>query len=386
MEIMRFRESMIDCAFQGYDTHGFHFIDGCSSTLSALGGDDMGIVYFSTLIHSWLDTGVTESAQIFLFGCLIAALLIGWLGALIAFRELKQRIFISVGFILLSSVALISHAGVYAVSSAAAIMTIPWFLVIFRPQSNVSPWKYLFIFFLVGVVFAVSDFVRAYAGAPVLVFALTILLFKKHAGNYLRGIAVLAFILGAIGPIMYFGSLLDSRDGYITSQNASYKPPLKRHLFWHTAYIGLGYTANDFGVIWSDKHAFEALEARAPGTSQLSEESEQIHKQLFMEIISQHPVFMIMNISAKAGVLAVMVLIFANAGLLIRGDQGLDPPFRFAFLTSMIMASSYGLLAIPSINYTTQLIAIAAMYGIFSIAAAMPHGIRSSLLLPKFSR
>lgn len=89
-----------------------------------------------------------------------------------------------------------------------------------------------------------------------------------------------------------------------------------------------------------------------------------------------------MNYAAKAGVLAFMVILFANAGLLVRENRGLDPPLRFAFLSAIAIASSYGILAIPSINYTTQLVAIAALYGIFSIAVAIPQGFKSSFLIP----
>ncbi len=381
MEIMEFRQRMIDCAIKGYDAQGFHFIDGCAQTLDALGGDDMGIVYFATLIHSRFGMDASSSAQAFIFSLLAIALVVGWMGALMAFRGTTQRLFITLGFGLLSIVAYVTHIGVYAVSSALAIMVIPWLVALHRSTSTVRN-QFLFAgFFLVGFFFAIADFVRAYAGLPVLVFVIALLLTSKWPRHHIRAIAVVFLIVGAAGPITYFGSLFQDRDAFISQQNPEYTPPLKRHLFWHTAYIGLGYTTNDFGVEWSDRHAFEALEARAPGTPQLPVESERVHKQLFFDTITAHPVFAAMNYAAKAGVLGFMIIIFANAGLLVRGTKGLNPPLRFAFLSATAMASSYGILAIPSINYTTQLVAIAALYGIFSIAAAIPHGIRSSLLL-----
>lgn len=382
MEIMEFRQRMIDCALKGYDSYGWHFIDGCQGSPAALGGDDMGIVYFATLVHSSFGTGAIESAQIFVYALLISALIIGWLGALVAFQEIKQRLFVTLGFALISTVALATHAGVYAASSAIAIAVIPWLVAICRPAYEVKPWMFIAVFLLTGVLFGLTDFVRAYAGAPVLVFALTLLLFNRYGRAVLRLAALTALVIGTAGPMVYFGSLFQDRDAFILSQDASYAPPLKRHLFWHTAYIGLGYTTNDFGVVWSDAHAFEVLEERAPGTPQLSAESERVHKQLFIETITQHPVFALMNIAAKLGVLAVMVGLFANLGLLVRGNCGLDPPLRLAFLTSTLMASSYGILAIPAINYTTQLVVIAAMYGIFTLAVAQTQGLRRSLIPP----
>ena len=382
MEIMEFRQAMIECAIKGYDAQGFHFIDGCAQTLSALGGDDMGIVYFATMIHSIFGMDALASAQAFIFSLLVVALLIGLMGALMAFRETAQRIFVTLGFGLLALVAFATHAGVYAVSSALAIMTIPW-LVALHQSISTHRNQYLFAgLFLVGFLLAFADFVRAYAGLPVLFFVVTLLLSSKWPRHRTRVIAVIFLIIGTAGPITYFESLFQDRDAFLIQQNPEYTPPLKRHLFWHTAYIGLGYTTNDFGVVWSDSHAFKALEARAPGTPQLSVESELVHKQLFFETVIEHPVFAIMNVAAKAGVLGFMIVLFANVGLLVRTGRGLDPPLRGAFLAAAVISSSYGFLAIPSINYTTQLVAIAALYGIFSVAAAIPHGIRSSLWIP----
>lgn len=382
MEIMEFRQRMIDCAIKGYDAQGFHFIDSCAEKLSALGGDDMGIVYFATLIHSNFGMDALASAQTFIYSLLAIALLTGWLGTLIAFREAAQRIFVTLGFGLLSIVVFTTHAGVYAVSSALVIMVIPWLVALHR---SISTYRNQYLFaglFLVGFLFAITDFVRAYAGVPVLFFVVTLLLSSKWPRHRIRAIAVVFLIAGAAGPMVYFGSLFQDRDAFLIQQDPGYTLPLKRHLFWHTAYMGLGYTTNDFGVEWSDGHAFNALEARAPGTPHLSVESERIHKKLFFETIIAHPVFAIMNYAAKAGVLAFMVILFANAGLLVRENRGLDPPLRFAFLSATAIASSYGILAIPSINYTTQLVAIAALYGIFSIAVAIPQGFKSSFLIP----
>ena len=379
---MEFRQRMIECAIKGFDTHDLHFIDGCNPSLSALGGDDMGIVYFATLIHSSFGTDTLASAQAVIYTLLVVSLILGWLGALVAFKELKQRLLVTLGFGLLAIVSLISHAGVYAASSAIAIAVIPWLVAVFRSRSGIQPWQMYWTFFLTGVSFGLTDFMRAYAGAPVLVFALTLLTFSRYGSYLVRLFSVLALVVGITGPMTYFGSLFQDRDAYIWSQHSTYSPPLKRHLFWHTAYIGLGYTVNDFGVVWSDTHAFAALEQRAPGTPQLSAASERIHKDLFMETLTQHPVFAVMNTAAKAGVLAVMIILFANIGLLVRGNSGLPPPIRLAFLTSTMIASSYGILAIPAINYTTQLVVIAALYGIFTLAIAQSHGLRRSLIAP----
>ena len=140
---------------------------------------------------------------------------------------------------------------------------------------------------------------RAQAGLPVLLAIAIALLIRPLRWRYRLAIALTA-------AFCYFGAasaLVESarlyRDLSVGESFASrYQPS---HIFWHGAYIGLGFMPNQYGLAWDDAVAITAAARVDPQAELGTPRYEDVVRGLYFEILRNDPGFAIRGYLLKIG-------------------------------------------------------------------------------------
>lgn len=383
MELMPIRRFYVDCAIKGFQETGQALVFKCHDQLTPLTSDDKGMYYFVIKLYALLGGDPQILTDYFLYGLMIASILIGLPAAIMAVNGWLQRVVTLIGFTLLLFVMLLSHKDVYVAASAACVVVVPWAVLFIRKASarGHRDWIWLAFHFLAGATIITANFMRSYSGAAVLILLVFLVVFQRKARLFWKGVALVTLGLGMLAANLVYDSAIEQRDAFLRKEIQNYKPPISGHPFWSNAFIGLGYISNDFGLAYQDNVADSKLAEIAPGVSNFTPESERILRNEYFRMIREHPVYFLSLISAKIGVILMYVLVFANIGLFIPRRYRPPAHFEFAFLTAMAFSALPGLIAIPSLNYLTGLMALSALYGIFNLC----HGLDAGLWSRSFS-
>lgn len=370
MHIMESRYDALKETMAGYQQTGIPFVghDGISFTYSGF-GDDQAIYYLIPKIAKFFHIPLDQAIDVFFGGMILLALLSGVTGFFLFFKRTASRIIVLLGLGFLSFAAF-KVGDVYIAASAAVVASVPLFVYF---AGKLPAHKGFFVFlFLAGLGLGISQFVRAHSATAVLLFMVVVLLFTK---TELRKKLVLFSFLG-IGlsiSAIFFHVQLNNRDSYL-QQHESGPPPERRHIFWHSAYIGLGFIDNPYVEEYRDEVAFEKVKSINPAIQISSKEYEEVLKNEVIHFISSHPTFFVMNIGAKSGVMILYLIMFANIGLVLSFFYKKPWQIELAFMIAMLFNSLFGLIVVPDPKYVLGFISFAAIYGIFSINFALESG------------
>ena len=147
-----------------------------------------------------------------------------------------------------------------------------------------------------------------------------------------------------------------------------YRRSFNHHLFWHTAYLGLGYLTNPYVPSWRDSVAVEYVQAIDPAAIYGGEEYEAILRSRVEEIVRRHPRFVFYTVAAKSGVLACMLLLCINIGLAAAISTPKPLGTEMAFWLAMAAAALPGIIAIPEPQYVLGMITLALYYWYYSVS------------------
>src|SRR4051794_21384982 len=103
------------------------------------------------------------------------------------------------------------------------------------------------------VVASFASSIRAQAGLPILCSGIILSLLKLR--GWLQRFAVIALLVLAYVSIsgLAVGTVKRHRDEVVGATFSGAYPG--QHLFWHPAYLGLGYLPNRYGIRWDDRVA-----------------------------------------------------------------------------------------------------------------------------------
>jgi hypothetical protein len=205
--------------------------------------------------------------------------------------------------LLLGAFTFLANSDIYWVAGWCPLLCLPvLFLVATRPWTRWSVAACVAI----GLVASYAGSIRAQAGLGVAIATLGVVVFR--APTWGRRVAVAALVILAylsIRPALFRG-LEAYRDheiaAYIDTHPAWENVDDSGHPFWHSAYIGLGYLPNRWGIVWSDSNAAAAVRRVDPNAVFLSPRYSAILRDLYFDIVRDDPGLVVHTYAAKAAV------------------------------------------------------------------------------------
>lgn len=334
--------------------------------------DNVGIYYIVPRIATWLGLDLGGSIDAFLGGMVLLSLAVGMVGAFLLYRRWSVR---CVAFLMLAGVSLIAWCvgNVYIVYSSAVIAIVPWCVYLYRGGSG-SPGHVL-VGFAAGIVIGVANFLRSHSGTAVFIFLLPLILSYPRADRTKKALLVAVVLLGILLSSMPFRLAVRERDRFLAQNAPGYGDVAARHPFWHSVYIGFGYLSNEYGIRYEDEVAARKVREISPKAGYVSAEYEKILRGEIFRLTLRHPLFVLRTVFAKAGVLFLFFLIFANLGFLFRKRFPQDRAVENSFFAALAFSALPGILVIPQPGYILGYIAFAALYGINGVERIIEGGI-----------
>ena len=356
---------------EGYDRSGLPMVayDG-KSFLPAGPSDDLGL-YF---IVPWLSRILHISLEHAIAGFLLSALVLGFAaGSAGLFLVLRTTVgkAISIMALLLLSGLVYKTGDIYILEFAAFTSLLPW--ILYFMCSRRSHGKELSFFLIVlGFVAGLFGMVRLGSAPAVLGVATILILFHLTAPiNKKLGLIAILF-LGFLTPQLYLRHATQRADTFLIANDPGYHTGDSRHAFWHLAYIGLGFLNNPYvpgGVC--DEVAKDRVEILSPGTHYCSIEYDRLLRHEVFSIIRGHSHLVIFNIFAKLGIIAGMIILFANVGFLAFCLYPKPWPIELAFWTGFALSAAPLVIVAPVPMYSLGVISLAVVYGLFSLDHAI---------------
>jgi hypothetical protein len=348
MNIMPSRYKGLNEALIGYKKSGVPLVgyDGNSFKHPQF-GDDEGIYYFVPKMADMFNLEIGQALMIFQVGIIVISFILGIVGSFLILKTKAARI-LSVFYLSMLSFIAFKAGDIYIVSSSIVISLIPLFLYFIRDQRVKTP-LYIYLF-IAGVLISMSNFVRAYSGFGVMIFIGIAIAFSHMKGK--KKLVVISIIVSSVLlTSVYFKSLMVKRDEFLQKQQLFSEEATGRHVIWHSVYIGLGFIDNPYVEAYLDESAKRKVRSIDPSVKYLSNEYGRILRNETIKIIVKNPLFFMINLSAKAGVIMFYLMIFANVGLLLLIFRKRPLEYELSFWVTMIFYLFIGILVVPHLRY-----------------------------------
>lgn len=332
--------------------------------------DDLGLYLFAPPLARAAGVEPVLAASWLLIGLLIVSALVGLAGWLLVLESVVAK---AEAFVAVAALAALAgfRGDVYVASVAVLLAGVPWTILLWRRRPPTT--------LLVGATVALGTWAglcnlfRAHSGTTLLVFAVTGTIALAAASRRWKLTLLLGLIVGLLLVSLPVGALIESRSSYLSDKQESAMIERAGHPFWHTAYIGLGFLSNPYGISYSDTIALDEARRHTPDVVYLSEEYESILRRSYFRVALEHPVFFASTLAAKAGVLLAMLLVVAGWAipLALRYPKPLNEDVAFG--AALLFAALPGIVATPVIEYLTGLVALAALWTVSTVGQWQSH-------------
>ena len=366
MDIMPYRIRQLEWTLDAYKKTGISFLaEQDSKYLPSGGADDVGIYYFVPKIANLLDVNVAAATNIFFSGLLFISLVIGSIGFLLLF---KNRLAQGISIVALLLLTLVSWeiGDVYIAKTVAAVTVLPLFLYFIKNKK----FSLIFYFFMfgVGLVIGFNHLIRSYSGLATSVFILSMLVFLNITWKQKMAL-VIVFSVGVLIPTTYLSTALNKRDAFLIKNEAMVEGNLRQHALWHNVYLGFGYLDNKYGIEYNDYVAYAKVASVVPKNNYrpYNQEYEDILQREVVKLVKNDPLFVIRTVFSKAGILIGYLLVYANVGLIASLFRTKNVLIEVAFWLAILISSLPAIFTMPSNIYILGFIAMATLYGIYSI-------------------
>jgi hypothetical protein len=326
-------------------------------------GDDTGLFYLVPLLARKTGWNVNRSLDVFFLGMLLLAGIAGVVGWWLTMPGSWQR---ALAIIPIAAGTYLSYkmGDVYVVQASVVLMLIPWLVYALKPC--VTPWHRYLLVFLSGIILGVAQWIRTQSGSPVLVFFAILICFSPIRRS-IRILLSITLFIGVSLPLFCAQIPLHERDRFLVMHQPGYRKSLSHHLFWHTAYVGLGYLTNPYVPAWRDSVAVDYVQSVDPAAIYGGEEYEALLRSRVKEILHRDHKFVFYTVAAKSGVLICMLLLCVNIGLPAAVLRPKAIGIELAFWLGMAFAALPGIIAIPVPQYVLGMIMLALYYWYYSI-------------------
>jgi len=224
----------------------------------------------------------------------------------------------------------------------------------------------------VGVALVASwlSSIRSYSGLGIAIaVGVTLLLRRWRWWRIVPALAVVTCVYLSINTFI-FSAIRAERDHRLGSAANALRLQAP-HAIWHTAYAGLGYLPNEYGLSYSDDVPSNRVQREAPGTIFLSRRYETIIREAYLRFVREHPVEVVRQYSAKVLVLVadtapylLVVLMTLPAVLLLAPDRLIVRRYCVLAIPATIVAFLPAILAVPLQAYEQGLYGVLGLMGI----------------------
>lgn len=345
--------------------------------------DDHGTFFAIPKIAYAFNLPIESAVNAFYYSVIGLSVIVGILGCSIYFRSWAAR-FVAAAWLIGFAATTATYADVYLISPCVVIASVPW--VLWTAQRPFRPSVLLGIGVLLGLVVAVSNLMRAHTGTAVLLLAIPSIGLATQFSRRLRlGFFTLAAI--AFGCVnLYQAHLMRQADAFVqehSPENISSRT--SSHLFWHSIYIGLGFLRNSHGIEYKDTIAMKLAERLAPEAEYLSRDYDAVIRNQFIDLYRRDPMFVWQAWFAKSGVVLLMYLVHANAGLLAVWFSALPWRVLMGLFAATAFSALPGILVMPYEVYLLGMWAWATLLAILSIGSVLDRWNANELRLPFYS-
>jgi hypothetical protein len=361
------REAMV-----GFEMTGTHLLAFDGQTFLPAGRtDDPGIYYFVPELSRHLNLSLDRSIEVFFSSILTLGMLLGLGGFFLLFEHPFSRLVALIGILALWRFCFYTN-DVYVVQCAIVVGVLPLFLYLCR-RGKADIWFALFTIFA-GVTIGLSNSLRRDAGDATAVFMTCILLLSARFAAKRRLALLTLLTLGIALVPLWFRHLSTARDSYLASYHLNFAPTLGVHPFWHPVYLGFAYLPNPYVPRYLDEIAVRRVCSVSTSAPFVSAKYENILKGEVYSLVRRQPGFVFRTILSKIVRVGLLLLVYANFGLLAMVFYPKHLPVELAFWSGLVLSSLQGILVMPFFVYLLGFLSLAVVYGITSIGHAVESG------------
>jgi hypothetical protein len=321
--------------------------------------DDSGLYLYTPLAARYFGTGAAGALTIVLASFLVPALVAALLALPRLFRSALGR-FVGVGAIVGSALVAWWVGDEYVASAAAVLAVLPFAATL---ASRPAATRVLVLLGVSGLFLGLTETLRAGSSLPALLFTAMALAVSVRWQRRARLAALAALVIGTCLPVLGLRGLQANRDRWLTAHVAGYQVPLHIHPVWHSVYIGFGFLNNELGLRYKDEVAIERVRQLDPGAGFVTPRYEAVMRGEVFRLVHEQPVFVLVTEAAKAGVLALMLVVFMNVGLAAAFWRRASWRLHLPFWGALVAGSLAGFMAIPHLPYVLGFTTTAALYG-----------------------
>jgi hypothetical protein len=286
---------------------------------------------------------IAVSLTLLLYPVVFYALFRSWAAALLA------------PLMLLAGARIIWGQDVYWVPALAALALLPPLLLVDRRWPRGS---FLIMLGLLVVASVASSF-RSNAGLGVAIAAGIVVLARPWSLPR-KGLAVAVLAAAYLSvSVVGMNAIRDYRDSWVGDPQFA-EEANSTHPVWHTAYIGLGYLPNDYGLRYRDEDAIATVELIEPGTEYVSDEYESILRERYLDVATENPDFFLSVTAQKvlvtignAAPLLVLLALLVPVAIAARRRQAAR--WLLLMVPAAVLASIQPIFAVPFHVYETGL-------------------------------
>jgi hypothetical protein len=359
------RYSEVSEALLGWNQTGVPLVGKFNDRWEAVPcGDDTGLFYIVPLLARQTGWSADRSLDAFLLGMIVVSATAGLAGLWLTASGVWPRI---LAVVPIAAAAYLAYkmGDVYVVQGSVVLISIPWLL--YALKADVRSWLRFLIVFLLGISLGLAQWIRTQSGSPVLLFFVVLVCFSSFRRTTRILLSATLFFSMSL-PLLYAEFPLHERDSFLALHQAGYRVALNHHLFWHTAYLGLGYLTNPYVPAIRDSVAVEYVEALDPAAIYGGKEYEQLLKARVKDIIHRDHKFAFYTVAAKCGVLASMLVLCINLGLAAARAHPKPLGTELAFWLAITFAAVPGIVAIPVPKYVLGMVTLGLLYWYYSLS------------------
>jgi hypothetical protein len=219
--------------------------------------------------------------------------------------------------------------------------------------------------------------IRSSSGLGLLAIAALVVLMRRWRWwRVLAALAVLALAYLSTSTLD-IAAIRAQRDHQL-GVRAMLDDQMTQHPLFHTAYIGLGYLSNGYGIRFKDEVAAERVHRESPRTPYMSHRYETLIRSAYFGFVKAHPLEALRQYAAKAlveladtGPYLLLVLLTLPAMLLLGSGRRLWRRLALISMPSLVIGFAQPIVALPGQGYDTELLATLGVLGILGICWAL---------------
>jgi hypothetical protein len=333
----------------------------------ALGDDPGTFTYFPLLGH--LFGGVDPVVVLSYFYVVLVASLVA--AYPVIFYGLTRSLLagLAAPVMLLACMVSIGFIDIYWIPAWGMLALLPPLYLMARK------WPRFGLMALVAIALAAGwvSSIRSSGGLGIVIAAAIVLLLRRWRWwRMLPALALLAAAYMATSTFV-FTAIREQRDHQLGVKMMT-DDEMTQHPLYHTAYIGLGYLRNDYGIRFKDEVAAARVLKEAPGTPYFSHHYETVIRGAYFSFWRDHPLEAIRQYGAKAVVVVadagpylLLVLLTLPAMLLLGAGRRTIRLWTLLTIPTLVVAFAQPMVAIPEQTYNEELFGVLGVLGILGL-------------------